>query len=119
MKIERGIIEINHNETYIVSVGHFFNLNETLCIPVELKNNQKVLGINTGNKFNFCYNFELNSGKTIFGYIINQNSNQEYIIQSIGGYDKQNYNPYDSIFKQLDSKSLKIDEVKSIAIAAF
>lgn len=119
MNLERGIIEINKNVKYILSVGHYFTISDDYCIPVEIKDNQKVLGINTGNKFNFCYNIELYSGKELFGCIIKQNNNQEYIIQSIGGYDKQNYNPYYSNFKPLPPKSLKIDEVKSIEIAAF
>ena len=119
MNLERGIIEINRNGKYILSVGHYFKINENYRIPLEIKDNQKVLGIKTGNKFDFCYNIELNSGKELFGYIIKQNNSQEYIIQRIGGYNKHLYNPYDSNYKSLLVESAKIDEIKSIAIASF
>ncbi len=119
MNLGRGIIEINRNGKYILSVGHYFKINENYLIPIEIKDNQKVLGINTGNKFDLCYDIELINGKQCFGYIIKQNSNQEYIIQKIGGYDKHHYNPYDSNHKSLLVKSIKKDDIKSIAIASF
>lgn len=119
MKLERGIIEINQNKSYIMSVGHYFNLNETYIIPTDLKNNQKVLGINTGNKLEICYNFELYNGKIIFGYILNQFNHDNYLIQIIDGYSELFYNPYNSIVKPSNQLNVNKNEIKSIAIVSF
>jgi hypothetical protein len=119
MNLERGIIETNKNVRYILSVGHFFKINDDYCIPHEIKDNQKVLGIKTGNRFDFCYNIELNNGNELFGYIIKQNNNQEYVIQRVGGYNKHFYKPYDLNYKSLLVESVKIEEIKSIVIASF
>ena len=118
MNIERGLIEINKNGIYILSVGHFYKINSDYIIPTEIKDNQKVLGINTGNKFDFCFNIELVNGKQFFGCIIKE-IKKEYTIQRIGGYNKQFFNPFDSNYKSLLPKSVKIEEIKSIEIATF
>lgn len=98
MKIERGIISFNNqNEMIVCLPGHIYKLNNNSFYRKTLSDDQNVLGVIVNNKFSICREFISTTGHFIFGYINkDMESAQEICVQSIKGFNRSNFNPFDA-----------------------
>lgn len=81
MKIERGIIQFNPDDSfYVRTVGHSYS--KVNFIPEgTLSHGQNVLGVVIDKYYNICNSF-LYKNKTVFGYLL-ENLPEGYLIQEI------------------------------------
>lgn len=96
IKIERGIISYNNrNEVIVQSPGHIYHLNHLDFYGSNLSDDQKVLGLIIKNKFSIFREFISATGHFVFGYVIDEVKSSKLMkIQTIDGYDKRNFDPY-------------------------
>ena len=98
MKIERGIIGYNHlGEMIVRSLGHINPVNIESQYKNILRENDKVLGIISSNKFCICSEFKNRDGSVVFGYLFEIPQEATSIsIQSIIGFNQQSYDQFKS-----------------------
>lgn len=120
MKLTRGIIELVSNQSkYIMSVGNIYDLNNEILDLIDFKDKQKILGATIDNKFNICYNFDLNNGKSIFGYISTIIDSNNLKIQIINNFEGWNINSFSCEDTSVDALLIKKSEINRIVPASF
>lgn len=102
MKIERGILSVNtSNEIIVRSPLNVYKISMESLLEREFKSNEKLLGVVINGEFHRCEEFHLNNGKHIFGYIKkNDLGNSVITFQIIDGFNKQTFNPYNSVYSR-------------------
>ena len=101
MKIERGILTVNSNNEIIVrSPLHSYKISMESLLERDFRSNENILGVAINGVFYRCEEFELTNGKKVFGYIKKNNlGNSVITFQIIEGFNRQTYNPYNSLYQ--------------------
>ncbi len=97
----------------ITTPNDIYNISKVYTRTYLLSKKHKVVGVVSGNTFNICYYIKLQSGKEAFGYFISNDTNGNYQIQTINGFDKFSYQPYVCSYvlgKVIDVKETEIKE---------
>ena len=120
MKINRGIIELGDNQTAnILSVGHIYNLQKEHFNLFDFKDNQKLLGASTDNKFNICYIFDFNENKSVFGYITEVIDSITFKIQPINNFEGWNYKTFNEEYTLGTTLLVSKSDIKNIVPSTF
>ena len=116
MKIERGILVVNDNANLLVRAPmQLYNLSTTSMWEIETKIGGKllsVIGVIVDKKFCICNEYKLKDGKTLYGYITNNDFTNNIVrIQTINGFDLKNFDPYNSDYVLGEVIEVKKDDI--------
>lgn len=98
----------------IVTPYNIYNISKVYTKTYSLSKKDKLLGVITGKEFNICYCVKLKNGETVFGYFISNDTQGNYRLQLIDGFNKFTYDPYKTQYHLGKEICMKEDEIKDI-----
>lgn len=112
LKIERGIIQAEMDDTWIMGAGFRYKLNPQSMFERSYKNGEKVLGIIHDNKFDLCHEFEFTDKSKCFGYIVNNGLGSTAIrVRLIDGFNLTSFDPYNPNYELGEEKVFKKESI--------
>jgi hypothetical protein len=114
IKIERGILQISDDKIFVYSPEYHYPVNINSLFEREYKNDETLLGVVVNDKFNICNQFNLNTGKNYFGFIVNNGFESTAVrVKLITGFNQHTFDPYNSGYSLGKEIVLQKDYIKN------
>jgi hypothetical protein len=116
VELIKGIPVFVFNRDYVkrgmVTPQRIYHISKVYTKTYTLRNKHRLLGIVIGIQFNICYYIKLQSGKEAFGYFVSNDTNANYLVQQIKGFNKFTYNPFKNSYPLGEEIEIQETEIK-------
>ncbi|OFY87774.1 MAG: hypothetical protein A3F72_02730 [Bacteroidetes bacterium RIFCSPLOWO2_12_FULL_35_15] len=94
---------------------HAYQIEEAF-LPIKIKEEDKILGVVQDEKYKICFEICLNNEEKLFGFIVEKDDSENYLFQLIDGFNRQTYNPFETVYPQGKRIGINEADIKSISI---
>lgn len=113
MDIIRGIIGFTTDgKIGVDSPFHFYDLKINEPYTDKLEKDDKLLGVIINDVFHICYECATNDVNENLGYIVGSSNENTIEVQTIKGFDKTKFNPYEPSYEIGRIVSVRLEDVK-------
>jgi hypothetical protein len=118
VEVIKGIPVFVFNRDYvkrgIVTPQHIYHISKVYTKTYTLRNKHRLLGVVIGIQFNICYYIKLQSSKEVFGYFVSNDTNGNYLVQQIKGFNKFTCNSFENSYPLGEEIEIQETEIKEV-----